>query len=146
MNAWQRSLLVTFLSGLLFALGLGISGMTQPAKVVRFLDITHDWDPSLALVMGGAIGVHALAYRLVPRLKAPFLGAHFQIPSRRDIDLPLLLGAALFGLGWGIGGFCPGPALTSLASGAPAAFTFVLAMLAGMLLFEGYLRLTARPQ
>ena len=121
-----------FASGLLFALGLGISGMTQPAKVVGFLDITGDWKPELAFVMGGAIAVHLIAYRLVPRMARPLFEPRFGIPTRRDVDLRLVGGAVLFGAGWGLGGFCPGPGLVSLVSGQWQALVFVAAMLVGM--------------
>jgi uncharacterized membrane protein YedE/YeeE len=106
--------------------------MTRPAKVLHFLDVLGDWDPSLAFVMGGAIAVHFLAYRLVPRLPKPIWGVRWALPTRRDIDLRLLLGAALFGAGWGLGGYCPGPALTSVVAGASSTLIFTGAMLAGM--------------
>jgi uncharacterized membrane protein YedE/YeeE len=124
--------LVAFACGLVFALGLGIGGMTQPTRVLAFLDVAGDWDPSLAFVMLGAVAVFATIYRLVLRSKRPVLAAAYDLPSRRDIDRPLVAGALLFGIGWGIAGLCPGPALTSLASGEPAALVFVAAMLAGM--------------
>jgi len=124
--------LVAGLSGLLFGVGLMVSGMTRPDKVVAFLDLTGDWDPSLALVMLGAIGVHALAYRLVPRLGAPALGGRFGIPTRRDVDVRLLAGAALFGAGWGLSGYCPGPAVTSAATGTADVLIVLGAMFAGM--------------
>ena len=128
--------LVAFGSGLLFAVGLALSGMTQPAKILNFLDITGDWDPSLAFVMLGAIAVHALAYRRVPHMPAPIWAPRFGVPTRADINPRLLGGAALFGAGWAIGGFCPGPAIVSLASGMADAFLFVGAMLGGMMLFR----------
>jgi uncharacterized membrane protein YedE/YeeE len=123
---------VAFLSGLIFALGLGISGMTRPAKVLAFLDVTGAWDASLAFVMLGAIGVTAVACRLVLRRAGPVLGGVFQLPRRRDVDRRLLLGAAIFGVGWGLAGYCPGPGLVSLANDhAGSALAFVAAMLAG---------------
>lgn len=122
-----------FGAGLLFALGLGISGMTQPDKVVGFLDITGDWKPELAFVMGGAILVHLIAYRLVPKMQKPLFEPRFGIPTRRDIDGRLVGGAMLFGAGWGLGGYCPGPGLTSLVTGAWQPLVFVGAMLIGML-------------
>ena len=126
---------VALLTGLLFAAGLGISGMTQPTKVRDFLDISGAWDPSLAFVMGGAVTVYFLVFRLLlPRLGRPIVGERFGIPSRRDLDTPLLLGSALFGAGWGLGGLCPGPALTAVASGLTPVLIFVAAMLAGMAL------------
>jgi len=124
---------VSFLSSLVFAVGLALSGMTQPAKVLGFLDVSGAWDPSLAFVMAGAIGVHALAYRLIRRRPAPLYAAEFALPASQRIDARLLLGAGLFGVGWGLGGFCPGPALTSLVTGAPKVLVFVGAMLAGMI-------------
>ncbi|TVQ92410.1 MAG: YeeE/YedE family protein [Deltaproteobacteria bacterium] len=125
-----------FGAGLLFALGLGISGMTQPAKVVGFLDITGDWKPELAFVMGGAIAVHLIAYRLVPRMSKPLFEPKFGIPSRRDIDGRLLGGALLFGAGWGLGGYCPGPGIVSLVSMTWAPLVFVGAMVLGMVLMN----------
>jgi uncharacterized membrane protein YedE/YeeE len=127
---------VSFMVGLIFALGLGISGMMMPAKVIGFLDITGAWDLSLALVMVGAIGVHAVLYRLIRHRMSPILGGKFQIPTRKDLDWRLLTGAALFGVGWGVGGFCPGPALASAAGGAPIVLAFVASMIGGMWLFN----------
>lgn len=124
-----------FASGLVFALGLGISGMTNPAKIVAFLDVAGSWDPSLALVMVGAIGAYSSLYRLVRRNAAPLFDESFSVPDRRDIDARLLGGAALFGVGWGLGGFCPGPAIVALVSGVPAVFVFVASMLVGMVAF-----------
>jgi uncharacterized protein len=126
--------LVSFISGVIFALGLGISGMTRPPKVIAFLDFAGHWDPSLAFVMVGAIAVYFVAYRLIRQRSAPVLADKFSVPQRSDIDWNLIAGAAMFGAGWGLGGFCPGPALTSLASGAPAVMIFVFAMVAGMYL------------
>ena len=126
---------VAFITGLIFALGLGISGMTQPTKVRDFLDISGAWDPSLALVMGGAVTVYFLVFHLIgPRLERPVVGARFGIPTRRDLDRPLLLGSALFGVGWGLGGLCPGPALASVFAGLTPILIFVAAMLSGMAL------------
>jgi len=124
--------LVAYLVGLVFALGLGIGGMTQPARVLGFLDVAGPWDPALAFVMAAAVAVYAVAARLAARLERPVYAAAFALPTRRDLDPPLVIGAALFGVGWGLAGLCPGPALTALASGAPAALVFVAAMLAGM--------------
>ncbi len=128
----MRTVLLSLAAGIVFGVGLLLSGMTQPAKVVHFLDVLGPWDPSLAFVMGGAIVVHALAYRLVPRLQKPAWAAEWGVPTRRDVDVPLVVGAALFGAGWGLGGYCPGPALTSVVAGAPATVMFTLSMLAGM--------------
>ncbi len=131
-----RRIAITFASGLIFALGLGVAGMTQPAKVVGFLDITGAWDPSLAFVMMGAIAVHFVAYRLVPGMPAPWYGERFGIPTRRDVDKRLVAGAVLFGAGWGLGGYCPGPGLVSMTTGASPVLIFVGSMLAGMGLFQ----------
>lgn len=128
----MRSVLLSLVVGVVFGIGLLLSGMTQPAKVVNFLDVLGNWDPSLAFVMGGAIAVHFLAYRLVPRLPKPLWGVRWGLPTRRDIDMRLLVGAALFGAGWGLGGYCPGPALTSAVAGASSTLIFTGAMLAGM--------------
>ena len=136
--------IVIFLSGLVFAIGLGVSGMTQPAKIVGFLDFTGAWDPSLLGVMGGAVVVNFVLYRLIFKRPTPLFGSSFSLPTRRDIDARLLLGAALFGAGWGLGGFCPGPAVVSSASTASSVLTFVLAMLGGMFLFEQYERYRSR--
>jgi uncharacterized membrane protein YedE/YeeE len=125
-----------FVSGLIFAIGLGLSGMTQPAKVIAFLDLAGDWDPSLAFVMMGAILVHSTLYRLIRRRPAPLFAPVFTIPTRTDNDLRLLGGAALFGVGWGLGGFCPGPVVTSLVSGHRAVLLFVVSMLIGMYLYK----------
>jgi uncharacterized membrane protein YedE/YeeE len=122
----------SFVSGLVFALGLGVSGMTQPQKVLAFLDVTGDWDPSLALVMAGAIAVHAPLRWLILRRPAPLLGGAFSVAQKATLDVRLFAGAALFGAGWGMAGFCPGPAVTSLASAEPQVLVFVGTMLAGM--------------
>lgn len=123
-----------FLAGLIFGLGLIISGMADPAKVLNFLDIFGSWDPSLAFVMAGASLTTFIGYRFVWRKQTPAFELAFDIPSNRSIDAPLLTGAAIFGMGWGIGGFCPGPAWTSLAMGSPGILVFLPAMLAGMML------------
>jgi len=132
----MKSLAISFLSGLVFALGLGISGMTRPVKVIGFLDFFGRWDASLALVMITAVAVYFAAWRISARMSAPLDAREFRIPSRGQIDLQLVSGAAMFGAGWGLGGFCPGPAITSLASGAPAVLVFVAAMAAGMRLHQ----------
>ena len=121
-----------FLAGLLFGLGLILSGMTDPGKVIGFLDLAGAWDPSLAFVMGGAIFVGLFAFAAARQRTTAFLGGAMQIPSRRDIDRPLVLGSLVFGIGWGLAGFCPGPALVSLGAGHWQAAVFVLAMVAGM--------------
>jgi len=123
---------VQALAGLIFGLGLVVSGMANPAKVLNFLDVAGTWDPSLAFVMGGAVAVVWVGYRWVLAWPKPLFAAQFQVPSRRDIDLRLLVGPAIFGLGWGLSGLCPGPALTSIGLAAPGVLVFVPAMLAGM--------------
>ncbi|MGH7837169.1 MAG: DUF6691 family protein [Candidatus Binataceae bacterium] len=130
----MKASLTAFVSGLVFALGLGISGMTRPVKVIGFLDFFGAWDATLAFVMLGAIAVYFVAYRRCRPMPSPLLAPDFAIPQRKDLDARLLLGSALFGAGWGLGGFCPGPALTSLASGALPVVIFVAAMGAGMYL------------
>jgi uncharacterized membrane protein YedE/YeeE len=118
---------------LLFALGLGLAGMTDPNKVLAFLDVSGDWDPSLAFVMVGAISVYAVAQAVIRRRRAePWFDVKFHLPTRRDIDPQLILGAALFGIGWALGGLCPGPALVTAAAGAASSLLFVAAMLTGM--------------
>jgi uncharacterized membrane protein YedE/YeeE len=126
--------LVAFLAGALFALGLGVSGMTQPSKVLAFLDVAGRWDPSLAFVMVGAIGVYGSLARMILRRRAPVLAPAFPSPPRGAVDAALVVGAAVFGVGWGLAGLCPGPAIALLASGRPVAAGFVAAMLAGMIL------------
>lgn len=125
-----------FVAGLLFSVGLVVGGMTQPAKVIGFLDFFGDWDPSLMFVMGGAVVVHFVAYRLVLKRSSPFLAAKFQIPSRSDLSRPLVLGSALFGIGWALGGYCPGPGLVATGAGSLEALTFVLGLLGGFVIFR----------
>jgi len=125
-----------FAVGLIFGIGLILSGMTDPGKVLGFLDLFGAWDPSLALVMGGAILVGIFAFALAKRRTTTFFGGALQLPNSNDIDKRLLVGSLLFGAGWGLAGFCPGPAIVSLGAGQPKAAVFVLAMLVGMLLFE----------
>ncbi len=132
-------------AGLVFGIGLILSGMTDPGKVIGFLDVAGRWDPSLALVMGGAILVGFFAFRLAGRRGKTFLGGGLHLPQRRDIDLRLVSGSLLFGIGWGLAGFCPGPALVSLASGQQPAAVFVAAMLGGMLLYHAAERLLNPP-
>lgn len=120
------------LAGALFGAGLVISGMTRPARVIAFLDPLGGWDPSLAFVMAGAIAVYALAHAVVRRRARPWFDTRFHLPVRADIDAPLVAGAAVFGIGWGLGGLCPGPGIVAAAGGSTSALAFVLAMLAGM--------------
>jgi len=128
--------LASLLSGLVFGLGLIVSGMANPAKVLGFLDLAGHWDPSLAFVMAGAIAVGTVAFMVANRRAASLLGAPMRLPSSRLIDRRLVGGSLLFGVGWGIAGFCPGPALVSLGMGEVKAVVFIAAMLAGMALFE----------
>ncbi|GAC1432649.1 MAG: membrane protein [Burkholderiaceae bacterium] len=123
-------------AGLLFGLGLILSGMTDPSKVIGFLDLAGDWDPSLAFVMGGAIFVGAIAFRFAKGRTVALLGDPMRLPTVSAIDRRLVLGALTFGAGWGLAGYCPGPALASLLSGSLKPVLFVVAMLAGMGLFE----------
>lgn len=132
----MKSYLVSYVSGLGFAVGLAVSGMTRPSKVIGFLDIAGNWDPSLLLVMGGAMAIYILAYWVVQPRVAVRQAEHIALPSRRDIDRPLLAGAALFGLGWGLVGLCPGPALTAIGSGQNSVLLFCGGMLIGMSLFQ----------
>jgi len=128
----MRTVLASFVAGTLFGLGLTVSRMIDPAKVLGFLDVTGDWDPSLALVMVGALTVMTIAYRLVARRAAPLLADSFKIPTRQDIDGRIVSGAVLFGVGWGLVGLCPGPAISGLALGRYEVALFVPAMLVGM--------------
>ncbi len=127
-----------FLAGLLFAIGLVIGGMTQPEKIIGFLDVAGDWDPSLAFVMLGAIGVHGVAYRLVMRRTTPLWAPRFLVPTRSDIDAKLVLGALIFGVGWGLGGYCPGPALAASGALVPDALLFVAMTILGHWLYGLY--------
>jgi uncharacterized membrane protein YedE/YeeE len=130
------SALSAFAAGLLFGIGLIVSGMADPSKVLGFLDIAGPWDPSLAFVMIGAIAVGLLAYGVAGKRTAAFLGGAMHLPTARSIDRRLVLGSLAFGVGWGLAGYCPGPALVSLGSGQDKAVVFTLALLAGMALFE----------
>ena len=131
-RAWVL-LLASFGSGLLFAIGLALSGMTEPAKVIGFLDVAGGaWDPSLAFVMMGALVVNGVGWWFLKKRSSPVLGETFHLPTKKTIDVRLLAGAAIFGLGWGLGGICPGPGIVSLASGVAPVFAFVAAMLVGI--------------
>ncbi len=128
--------LAALMVGFVFAIGLGISGMTQPQKVVGFLDVFGKWDPSLIFVMVGGIIVHFVTYKLIRKRKSPLLHTSWHVPTKNEITPALIIGALLFGIGWGLGGFCPGPAVTSLASFQLRPLLFVVSMLAGMFLFR----------
>ena len=123
--------IVALLTGILFGVSLGISQMINPEKVLAFLDIAGDWDPSLALVMGGAVGVTLLTFRHILRLPTPLFGSRFEIPGNDAIDAPLLTRAVIFGIGWGISGYCPGPAIASLTIGSLEPPIFILAFIVG---------------
>lgn len=130
------------LIGTLFGLGLVVSGMTQPAKVLAFLDVAGDWDPSLAFVMGGAIAVYAPLYRMILR-GAPLYAQRFIVFANSILDARLIVGSAIFGLGWGLAGFCPGPGIVSAGTGSATGLVFGVSLLGGMILFEVYGRLHA---
>jgi uncharacterized membrane protein YedE/YeeE len=137
-------LVISYLIGLVFGVGISISGMANPAKVLNFFDVAGSWDPSLAFVMGGALIVTAVGYRFVLRRPAPMLATGFQLPTRRDLDLPLISGSAVFGIGWGIAGFCPGGALPALGTGRSEVLLFVAALLAGIIVAKALKSMTFR--
>lgn len=139
------AILASFACGLIFGAGLLISGMTEPEKVLGFLDIFGAWDATLAFVMGGAVAVAAVGFALARRRSAPVFAAKFLWPERRDIDAPLVAGATLFGIGWGLVGICPGPALVNLAGLSLPIVVFVAAMVIGMLAFELWQRRPVAP-
>ena len=132
--------LMALLSGLIFGLGLILGGMTDPGKVKGFLDVAGSWDPSLALVMGGAIAVGVFAFDAARRRSRSWSGDRMDIPTNRVIDARLIAGGVLFGTGWGLAGFCPGPALVAMSAGLGSAAVFVIAMLAGMVLHDRFLQ------
>lgn len=123
-------------AGIFFGIGLSIGGMVNPSKVIGFLDFFGQWDPSLAFVMGGAVTIYAIGYRLVMKSSKPIYGEKFQVPTRSDLDARLIGGAMLFGGGWGLAGYCPGPAITSLAFGFSQTFIFFAAMAVGVIVFK----------
>lgn len=128
----MKATLAALGAGATFGVGLAISGMTQPSKVVGFLDVAGAWDASLLFVMIGAIVVHFVAVRLVLRRSSPLFDTRFHVPTRKDIDRPLVLGAAIFGVGWGLGGYCPGPGLVSAGAASTSAWVFVIGMTVAM--------------
>lgn len=136
-------MLVTFVTGLLFGLGLIVSGMTNPSKVIGFLDLAGNWDPSLAFVMGGAVLVSAIGFQVAKRRSTTWLGQAIRLPTATQIDKRLVLGSLTFGIGWGLAGYCPGPALASISQGSKP-LVFVLAMLAGMAFYEVLERMAAQ--
>ena len=133
---------IALVCGFVFGAGLIISQMTNPAKVIGFLDITDKWDPSLALVIGGAVAVFGVLYRLALRQAAPLFAPRFSLPEKENLEASLVVGALIFGVGWGLGGFCPGPAIVSAAFGDARVWAFVGAMIAGMLVYRVGLRRT----
>jgi len=133
-------------AGLVFGIGLIFAGMTDPSKVIGFLDVAGKWDPSLAFVMGGAIFVGLFAFRKAKRRDTSLLGEIMRIPTSQVITKPLVIGSLLFGAGWGLGGFCPGPGITALGTGNPKAAIFVIGMIGGMLIFEWLTRPRAEVQ
>lgn len=128
----MNRVLVSLLCGLIFGVGLIIAQMTNPAKIIGFLDISGQWDPSLAFVMAGAVAVFSIAYRLALRRHAPLFEERFIVPEKTRLDNPLVVGSLIFGAGWGLAGFCPGPAIVSSGFGDPRVWAFVVAMFAGM--------------
>lgn len=132
----MKNNLSALIVGVLFSLGLGISGMTRPEKIFGFLNIFGSWDPSLVFVMIGAVLVHAIAYRMIRRRNSPFFSKEFYVPNSTELTPSLLIGAFIFGIGWALAGYCPGPAITSLASFNSRPFIFVLSMIAGMFVFK----------
>ena len=131
-------ILASLAAGMVFSIGLAISGMANPAKVLGFLDFAGDWDPMLNLVMAGALIAAAPGFAIARKKREPFIEAEFKIPTNRTIDLPLIAGALMFGAGWGLVRFCPGPAIAAIGSGLREIYVFVAAMIAGMLLFRVY--------
>jgi len=127
---------IPLLAGVIFGIGLAISGMTQPQKVIGFLDIFGNWDPTLLFVMVGAIIVHFIGYKLVLKRRSPLFAVKFHVPTRQDINPRLLGGAAIFGMGWGLGGYCPGPAVTSITTGWSTVSAFIIFMIVGMFVFN----------
>ena len=128
--------IITLVSGIIFGFGLGLSQMMDRDRVLGFLDVTGDWDPTLLFVLGGAVTVTVIAFRFVLRRSHPLFADKFSLPTRKDIDLPLLGGATLFGLGWGIGGYCPGPGITALVLGVWNPVIFILAFVVGSITFR----------
>ncbi len=135
-NFFNKNSVSAFISGLIFSVGLAVSGMTLPQKVVGFLDFFGNWDPSLMFVMVGAISVHFITYRLARKRKSPLFDTTFHVPDKKELTPALVFGAFLFGTGWGLGGFCPGPAIAALGNFQLRPFLFVIFMILGMFLFK----------
>ncbi|WP_191600192.1 YeeE/YedE family protein [Marinomonas algicola] len=138
--------LITFITGLLFGVGLAFSEMTNPAVVIGFLDITRNWNPSLLFVMVGAIAIGFIGYQIQKRRKKPLFDSSWSIPTRKDIDSPLIIGSILFGIGWGLSGYCPGPGLTALINNPSEGIIFVIALILGSGLFQVQSKLQTKPQ
>ena len=132
----KKQNLTSFFVGFIFAIGLGMAGMTQPHKVIGFLDLFGTWDPSLLFVMIGAIGVHSLGYHFIIKRKSPLWDVQWHLPKQKKITPQLIIGSILFGMGWGLAGYCPGPAVVSLGSGQAGPWIFVIAMLLGMWIYR----------
>lgn len=132
----MKNAVAALVVGFIFAMGLGLSGMTQPQKVIGFLDLFGQWDPSLIFVMAGAILVHFVTYKLIRKKSSPLLSSQWHVPTKKEITPALLMGSFIFGIGWALGGFCPGPAITSVASFNKMPVIFVVSMLVGMLFFR----------
>jgi len=127
-------LISAFLVGVAFALGLGLAGMTQPTKIIGFLDVAGHWDPTLAFVMGGAVAISLVLFSLILKRPAPVWGERFVLPEKKAVDIQLVVGAGIFGIGWGLSGYCPGPALVSLVTAGPPVLAFVVSMGGGLYL------------
>jgi uncharacterized membrane protein YedE/YeeE len=140
----MKQKLIALLSGLLFGFGLSLSQMIDRDRVLGFLDVSGDWDPTLLFVLGGAVGVTVIAFRFVLRLPRPIFASKFYLPTRKDIDLPLILGTAIFGIGWGIAGYCPGPSITALVLGIPNPVLFIMAFILGSLAYQWYAGLSLK--
>lgn len=141
----NKHFISAFVTGLIFGLGLLVSGMANPDKVLSFLDIAGAWDPSLAFVMGGAIAVGVVAFTLIKGRTHSLWGEPLRLPGKKDLDSRLIMGSLGFGIGWGLAGFCPGPALVAFGTGAPKAIVFVIAMVAGMAIYEVIEKSRAKP-
>lgn len=132
----MKNSIAALVVGFVFAIGLGLSGMTQPQKVIGFLDLFGQWDPSLIFVMVGAIVIHFITFKIIRKRNSPLFSSQWHVPTKKEITPALMIGAFIFGVGWALGGFCPGPAITSMASFDKTPFVFVISMIAGMFLFR----------